>query len=278
MQMISKFLKINHQSIHVRVYNPDHKKTIICWHGLARNHSDFDTIADRLSDRYRVICPDTLGRGLSQWANDPIKEYNYANYVNMALGICDHFHAEKVDWIGTSMGGIIGMLVAGSASPDRIRRLVINDVGPEIPKEALDRIISYTSGPQPEFETYPEFEDYFRELYAPMGERTADEWFKMASQSLRRKDNGKLTIHFDTRIIQLPDDNALPINLWDVFKQVRCPVMLLHGKDSDILLNDIVSRMLKINPDMTLVTIPECGHAPGLHRNHHIEPVLGFLS
>jgi len=278
MQIISKFLKINAQSIHVKIYNPDHKRTIVCWHGLARNHSDFHTIASRLASRYRVICPDTLGRGFSQWAKDPIKEYTYPNYVNMALGICDHFHAQNVDWIGTSMGGIIGMLIAGSADPGRIRRLVINDVGPEIPKEALDRIISYTSGPQPEFETYPEFEAYFRELYAPMGTRTADEWFNMASQSLRRKDNGNLTIHFDTRIVQISDDTAPPVNLWDVFKQVTCPVMLLHGKNSDILLDGIVRQMQQINSEMELVTIPECGHAPGLHRDHHMEPVLDFLS
>lgn len=274
----SEFLEIGGRSIHVRVHNPDQENTVICWHGLARNHSDFDLIAQRLGDRYRVLCPDTLGRGLSQWADDPEKEYSYPNYLAMALGIMAHFKAESVDWIGTSMGGIIGMLLAGSAAPEKIRRLVINDVGPQIPQGALDRIIAYTAGVQPEFKTYQEFEAYFREVYAPMGERNSREWFSMASRSLRRKDNGTLTLHFDTRIIQKQKTETPPMDLWDVFGRIQCPLMLLHGKDSDILPMDIVQQMSVVNPGMKLVHLPFCGHAPGLHRELHMTPVLEFLS
>jgi pimeloyl-ACP methyl ester carboxylesterase len=277
MKISSEFLTINDRNIHVRVYNPEQKKTIVCWHGLARNGFDFKTIALLLSKKYRVLCPDTLGRGLSQWAKAPAKEYNYPNYISIALGICEHFNVQKLDWIGTSMGGIIGIILASGPFQDRIQRLIINDIGPEIPDDALQRIIDYVSGVQPEFDTFTEYENYLKELYLAMGERTKEQWFHMASRSLRRKDNGRLTVHFDPDIIQISDETVPAMDLWELFKQVKCPVMLLHGLLSDVLTKDIVKRMASINPGMNIITIPDCGHAPGLHLYNHNDPILKFL-
>ncbi|NOX32181.1 MAG: alpha/beta hydrolase [Deltaproteobacteria bacterium] len=278
MKITSEFLTINDRSIHVRVYNPEQEKTIVCWHGLARNGFDFQTIALLLSKKYRVLCPDTLGRGLSQWAKDPAKEYNYPNYVNIAMGICEHFNVQKLDWIGTSMGGIIGIVLASGPYTNRIQRLVINDIGPEIPDHALQRIIDYVSGIQPEFDTFIEYENYLKELYLVMGERTDEQWFQMTSRSLRRKDNGRLTVHFDPDIIQISDETVPAMDLWELFKQVECKVMLLHGLLSDVLTQDIVKRMESINSKMKVITIHDCGHAPGLHLDHHKDPILKFLS
>ncbi|MBU2455611.1 MAG: alpha/beta hydrolase, partial [Proteobacteria bacterium] len=165
MKIRSEFLTINDRSIHVRVYNPEQEKTIVCWHGLARNGFDFETIATELSKNCRVLCPDTLGRGLSQWAKTPETEYNYPNYVGIAMAICAHFNVQKLDWIGTSMGGIIGILLSSGPFKDRIQRLVINDIGPQIPDDALKRIIDYVSGVQPEFDTFTDYENYLKELY-----------------------------------------------------------------------------------------------------------------
>ncbi len=273
----SEFITINDRSIHVRVYNPEQEKTIVCWHALARNGSDFETIALLLSEKYRVLCPDTLGRGLSQWAKDPGKEYNYSNYAGIALAICEHFNVHKLDWLGTSMGGIIGIILASGPLKNRIQRLVINDIGPEIPDDALQRIVDYVSGVQPEFETFIEYENYLKELYNIMGERTNEQWFRMTSQSLRRKDNGRFTVHFDPDIIQVSDETVPTIDLWDLFKQVDCPLMLLHGLLSDVLTRDIVARMSAIHAGMKVIRIPDCGHAPGLHLDDHNTPILDFL-
>lgn len=278
MNITSRFLLINDRSIHVRVYNPKQEKTIVCWHGLARNGSDFETIARLLSKKYRVLCPDTLGRGLSQWAKDPAKEYNYPNYVDIAMAICEHFNVQKLDWLGTSMGGIIGIILSSGPFKNRIQHLVINDIGPEIPDDALQRIIDYVSGVQPEFDTFLEYENYLKELYLVMGERTNEQWFQMTRQSLRRKDNGKLTVHFDPDIIQFSDETVPTFDLWELFKQVDCPAMLLHGSLSDVLTRDIVSKMAAIHSKMEIITIPDCGHAPGLHVNNHNDPILKFLS
>jgi len=274
----SRFLQINGREIHVRVHNPDAQKTIVCWHGLARNCFDFDMIARELVPEYRVISPDTLGRGLSQWAKDPAKEYNYANYCDIATGICDHFELEQLSWIGTSMGGAIGIMLAADMLKNRIKALVVNDVGPEIPKKTLERILAYTTGEQPEFDTYSEFERYMVELYDAMGDRTKHEWFQLASRSLRRKQNGKLTAHFDPEMVQLPDENTPVADLWDTFSKVGCPILLMHGHLSDVLTGEIVQQMLELKPEMKVVTIPDCGHAPGLHRDHHIKPIVDFLA
>ena len=277
MTTTSEFIPINDRSIHVRVYNPKEEKTIVCWHGLARNGSDFDIIAQLLSKKYRVLCPDTLGRGLSQWAKSPVKEYNYPNYVTMAMAICEYFKVHTLDWLGTSMGGILGIILASGLLKNRIQRLVINDIGPEIPAQALQRIIDYVSGVQPEFNTFLEYQVYLETLYLPMGERTGEQWFQMTRSSLRRRDNGKFTVHFDPDIIQISDEIVPVTDLWESFKQVACEVMLMHGGQSDVLTIDIVNRMKQIHHHMEIITIPDCGHAPGLHTKQHYDPILGFL-
>ncbi len=276
--VLSEFIQINHRNIHVRIHNPKGKNTIVCWHGLARNCFDFETIAKILSEKYRVICPDTLGRGLTQWAENPSKEYNYANYVKIAAKICDHYDVKELDWIGTSMGGVIGIILASNILKDRMKSIIINDVGPEIPEKTLQRIFEYTTGEQPEFNTFPEFENYIAELYDSMGKRTKEQWFEMSSHSVRRKGNGKLTVHFDPDMVQLPDKKAPIIDLWEIFQMIDCPILLLHGFLSDVLTEDIVKKMLTLKPGMNVVTIPDCGHAPGLHLDHHIGPVRKFLS
>ncbi|MBT5547300.1 MAG: alpha/beta hydrolase [Desulfobacula sp.] len=278
MEIRSEFVIVNDRSIHVRVYNPDGEKTAICWHGLARNGFDFETLAKALARHYRVLCPDTLGRGLSQWARDPITEYNYPNYLAIAKGICEHFNVTQMDWIGTSMGGIIGILLASGPFKDKIQRLVINDIGPEIPADALARIIDYVSGEQPGFDTFFEYQDYLKELYGIWGQKSPDQWIRMTETSLRRNNQGQFTVHFDPDIIQKSDETVPVIDLWEPFSQVSCPILLFHGLLSDVLTLKIVKNMKRSQPDMRVITINDCGHAPGLHIPQHYEPILKFLS
>lgn len=277
MPIQSEFVQINDRTIHVRVYSPEKKETIICWHGLARIGYDFHEIAEILSRDYRVLCPDTIGRGLSQWAEEPEKEYNYANYVVLADSLCQYFNLDKFDWIGTSMGGIIGILLASGSYQQKIKHLILNDIGPEVPQEALERIIEYTTGEQPRFDTYPEFETYYKEIYFMMGERTQEEWLQLTSRCLRRTEKGKFTVHFDPDILQLPKKSVAEVDLWQLFGDIECPVMVLHGEQSDVLTSEIIDRMQTAKPNLYKIDIPGCGHAPGLHRSEHFDPVIRFL-
>ncbi|MCP3943895.1 MAG: alpha/beta hydrolase [Desulfobacteraceae bacterium] len=278
MEIKSDFLVVNDRSIHVRIYNPDGEKTVICWHGLARNGFDFEILAQNLGKTHRVLCPDALGRGLSQWAKKPTKEYDYPNYLAIAMGICDYFAVKQMDWIGTSMGGIIGMLLAAGPCKDRIQRLVINDIGPEVPKDALIRIIEYVSGKKPLFDTFVGYRDYLKQLYGTGGQRTSDQWIRMTQTSLRRNNRGQFTVHYDPEIILKSDENVPVIDLWEPFCQVTCPILLFHGVLSDVLTRDIVERMRSLKPQMLVTSIEDCGHAPGLHLPGHIAPILKFLA
>ncbi len=277
MKIQSEFVNVNDRSIHVRVFNPEGEKTVVCWHGLARNGFDFEILAAALAARYRVLCPDTLGRGLSQWAKNPGAEYNYPNYLSIAQKICDYFKVTELDWVGTSMGGLIGILLAGGPYKARIKRLVVNDIGPEIPPDALQRIIDYVSGEQPGFDTFPAYQKYLRELYGMWGEKTREEWDRMTLTSMRRKNNGQFTVHFDPNIIQVSDETVPAMDLWEPFGQVTCPILLFHGLNSDVLTLSIVERMNEVQRNMAVITIDDCGHAPGLHLPSHNDPILEFL-
>ena len=277
MKSTSEFVMVNDRSIHVRVYNPKAQRTVVCWHGLARNGFDFEFLARELAPSFRVLCPDTLGRGLSQWARDPGAEYNYPNYVDIALALLSHFKVDILDWVGTSMGGIIGILLASGPCKDKIQRLVINDIGPEIPGDALQRIIDYVSGEQPAFKTFNGYQGYLKELYHMWGEKTAKQWHRMTETSLRRKENGQFTVHFDPNIIQVSDETVPAVDLWEPFKLVACPILLFHGKISDVLTQDIVTRMTQVQENMQVITFGDCGHAPGLHLPEHTRPILQFL-
>lgn len=303
MEIKSEFININDRCIHVRVYNPQCKKTVVCWHGLARNSFDFEIIAMELGKTNRVICPDTIGRGLSQWAQNPKVEYTYPNYIAIAIGICNYFDIEKMNWIGTSMGGLIGIVLSSNFYKETISRLIINDIGPTVPPDALKRIIEYTSGKQPMFDTFIEYQDYLKQLYGIWGERTDKQWNKMTETSLRRTSTGQFTVHFDPRIIETPDttstdttstdktstdktppdktvsDEALPeITLWEPFNMIECPILLLHGLNSDVLTLDIVEQMKLSQLKMKVVSFQNCGHAPGLHTQDQIDPILKFLA
>ncbi|HEX3142221.1 MAG TPA: alpha/beta hydrolase, partial [Rhizobacter sp.] len=140
MSSTSRYLRCEDREIHFLEWGSQHSQTVIAWHGLARTCRDMDDIAAHLAQRYRVICPDTLGRGLSQWARDPISEYSLGAYVRMATSLADQLGLQRFHWLGTSMGGAIGMLAAAGPLRGRIERLVLNDYGPQLSSAALERI------------------------------------------------------------------------------------------------------------------------------------------
>lgn len=271
------FVVCANRELHVRIWNRHETKTVICWHGLVRTSGDFVELGDALAELgYRVIAPDTLGRGLSEWAHSP-EEYQIPAYLPHVLALVEHYRIEKTDWVGTSMGGLIGMAAASASLKGRIGRLVINDIGPEIPLDALIRINSYV-GELPEFDRLSDFETRIRDIYAPFGTRTEQQWHTMAIQCSRRNEAGKWVSHYDPDVAGRFDPEVSVPTVWPLFEALDARLCLVHGKDSDVLTDDIVARMQSCKPEMTYIPVEGCGHAPGLHKPEHIDPVLQFLT
>ena len=197
------------RELHYTEWGHGHDEVVIAWHGLARTGRDMDDIARHLAQRWRVICPDTIGRGLSQWSPAPDDEYRMAFYVPLAVALLDALGIERCHWLGTSMGGTIGMLAAAGPLRGRIRRLVLNDNGPSLAPAAIARIRGYAGSP-PAFATVGELEAYFRGVYKPYGWLSDAQWRRLTETSLRRLPDGRVTPHYDPAMVQqfvvCPDD------------------------------------------------------------------------
>ena len=274
----STYLPIMQHNIHVTEWgNPD-DPPVIMWHGLSRTGRDFDEIAKCLSRNFHVLCPDTVGRGLSSWSQDPYNDYIVGTYVAHALLIMEAYGIQKCHWLGTSMGGIIGMCIASSPLKHHIDRLVLNDIGGEIHAPALERIRDYVTQ-SPTFANMSEFEDYIRLVHAPFGFHTDAQWRHLAEHSYRRMDNGRITNHFDPQVMEVfanafCDNNPV---LWDIYDNITAPTLLLRGEWSELLQLRVAQDMEKRGPCARTITIPSCGHAPGLNTGFQIQTVENFL-
>ena len=267
------------REIHYMEWGAAHQPVVMAWHGLARTARDMDELAAYLSAPsmgYRVICPDTIGRGLSQWSPEPKKEYCLAFYETLATALVDQLGLEKFAWVGTSMGGAIGLVAAAHKLRARITRLVLNDMGPQIASSALDRIRGYAGNPSA-FATVSELEQYFRTIYRPYGLLTDAQWRRLTESSTRRLPDGRVTPHYDPAMVQqflnYPDDHER----WADYDSLEIPVLCLRGADSDLLAADTAAQMTQRGPRAQLVTIAGCGHAPALNVPVQLELVGNFL-
>jgi len=272
----SHYIQVDGHEVHVSEWGIDNPQPILMWHGLARTGRDFDPLAKALSDRYRIICPDTPGRGLSQWADDPTQRYCFDFYEKVALKVCEIFGLFSFDYIGTSMGGALGMRLAAGPLQQNINHLIINDIGPQLPNEAVERILTYVGNP-PSFDSLDELEDYLRTVYEPYGYLPDEQWRLMCETSYRRMDNGRITTHYDPQIIAQFQHHPDDYQLWDHFKKINCPTLVLRGKMSDLLLPDWAEEMANTGPKAQVVEIEGCGHAPALNKSQHIQIVEEFL-
>jgi len=272
---VSRYLRVLDYELHVTEWGDRKKPPLIMWHGLARTGRDFDEIAEALSERYWILCPDTIGRGLSQWADDP-DHYSRDYYGKLAVALIDAHGIDKLRWLGLSMGGAIGIHLAGGALQDRITHLVINDIGPELPGPAVERIKGYAGRP-PSFKTVSELEAFFRIAYKPYGALTDTQWRRLTETSVRRNPDGTVTPHYDPRMVgqfeRFPDD----YNQWDAWKRITAKTLLLRGAESDLLLPEVAMQMTLTGPKAKLVTFPGCGHAPALNVSGQIQVVGDFL-
>lgn len=273
----SAYFTLRGREIHVSLWGSEGNPALVMWHGLARTGRDFDTIAAALKDDYFILAPDTLGRGLSQWAKDPAAEYRVEVYGEMAIELLDQLAIDRCRWIGTSMGGAIGMHLAGGTLRDRITHLVINDIGPEIPAAAIERIVTYVGNP-PRFATLLEFEGWLRQVYAPFGFQTDAEWRRMAETSARRTDSGEITVHYDPRlVVPFREDDRLG-NQWASYDAIIAKTLLVRGATSDLLSAALAAEMQRRGPRAELLEVPATGHAPPLNVPGQIGPILSMLA
>ncbi|EME68464.1 hydrolase or acyltransferase [Paramagnetospirillum caucaseum] len=273
----SRYLSALGREFHVTEWGDAAAPALVMWHGLARTGRDFDSLAAHFSGRYRVICPDTLGRGLSGWSRAPKRDYTLAAYMKHALAILDALGVGRMDWIGTSMGGALGMLLAAGPLKGRMDRLVMNDIGPTLNPAAVERIRTYVTQ-IPHFPTMTAFEDFLRLVYKPYGFQTDEEWRRMAETSSRRRGDGRITVHYDPAVMRVFAASAADYELWAEYDGVDCPTLVLRGAQSDLLLPEVADEMTRRGPKARLVTVPDCGHAPALNVPEQIAVLEGFLA
>lgn len=241
--------------------DPGNDRVLICVHGLSRNGRDFDFLARALCDRYRVVCPDMPGRGKSDWL--PVKDdYALPTYVNDMVTLIARLNVEEVHWVGTSMGGLIGMTLA-SLPGSPVTRLVLNDVGPVITAVSLKRLAEYL-GRGPVFATMDEAQTYVRTISAPFGKLDEEQWRHLTENVVRPRKEGGYELHYDLGIAE-PFRKAMSeedVSMWPVYDSVRCPTLLVRGAESDLLTAATAAEMAQRGPRARVVEIPGVGHAP----------------
>jgi pimeloyl-ACP methyl ester carboxylesterase len=279
MSSISNYLSCLGREIHYMEWSADQAAngTVIAWHGLARTGRDMDEIAAHLAKRWRVICPDTIGRGLSQWSPDPASEYCLDFYVRLAESLLDQLGITQCHWLGTSMGGAIGMVGAAGLLRGRITRLLLNDVGPQLADAAITRIRGYAGNP-PAFASVSELQAYFRQVYAPYGWLSDAQWCRLTESSTRRLPDGRVTPHYDPAMVMQFTHHADDYARWPEWDSLHIPVLCLRGEHSDLLLPDSADEMTRRGPRAELVTIAGCGHAPALNVPAQLELVEAFFA
>lgn len=294
-------LCLNSKSFHRMHYvewgDPAAERIVVCVHGLTRNGRDFDALAQALQSEFRVVCPDVAGRGKSDWL--PAKEdYGYPQYCTDMASLIARVMAEppvpgllgrlgralagggsarkRLYWVGTSMGGIIGMLLASRANCP-IEKLVLNDVGTVIPRTAIERIAQYV-GKDPRFRTYEELEALIRMVLAPFGVLTDAQWRHLTETGARRHEDGSWGLSYDPGI-GLPFQKWLlaDIDLWQYWDTIACPTLVLRGAQSDLLLKETAVAMTRRGPKPRLVEFDGIGHAPALMADDQIKVVRDFL-
>lgn len=282
--------------------DPDNRDIVLCVHGLTRHGRDFDALAQRLQGRYRVICPDVVGRGLSDWLTQPLG-YAVPQYVADMVTLIGRLRPKRLRWVGTSMGGLIGMSYAGLVArakrspaqlpPARltvtldepvvpVAQLVLNDVGPRVEPGALVRIAGYLTESK-SFDLFSEAVAYMRSTSASFGPHSDDQWVEFTRHYFVNRD-GAWVKHYDPGIaagFASLNEEVMARGeqiLWSAYAACQSPTLVLHGAQSDLLTQATVSKMLAVNPQARHVSFPGVGHAPSLLIDSQIDTVETFLN
>lgn len=274
-----KVLCANPHGLHRMAYTEwgarDNPKVLMCVHGLTRNGRDFDDLARRMAADYRVVCPDVVGRGMSDWL--PVKtDYGFPQYVNDMITLLARLDVEQVHWVGTSMGGLIGMIIAALPGTP-ISRFVLNDVGPVITVDAIARIAEFV-GNAPVFPDVDAAEAYIRVVSEPFGPLTDAQWRHLATHAVKAADGG-FVMRYDPGIAEPFRQNPLAndVDQWPLYDAIKCPTMVVRGARSDLLTHETATEMASRGPKARLVEVPGVGHAPMLLDPWQIDVVRSFL-
>jgi pimeloyl-ACP methyl ester carboxylesterase len=255
------------------------KTAVVCAHGLSRNGRDFDVLANALLPQFKVFAIDVVGRGQSDWLKDP-SHYQFTQYVHDATIFLDHLKTslgiERVIWIGTSMGGILGMLLA-NVPVVQLRALVINDIGPVLGQRGISRIAAYV-GTASGFTSFEAAREAVIANSASFGEHTDEQWDLFVRHFVVERGD-RWEFNYDPAIahaFKLASAAPSSVNLWPQYDAIKCPTLVLRGADSDLFESAVAQEMTQRGPKATLVEFPHVGHAPTLMSTHQIEPILSF--
>lgn len=265
-----------HRMAYVEWGEPDNPRVLVCVHGLTRNGRDFDFLARQLAPHYRVVCPDVVGRGLSAWLKEPAG-YAIPQYVADMVTLVARLNVNSVYWLGTSMGGLIGMVLA-SLENSPITRLIANDVGPLISREAVQRIADYV-GRDPTWASFDEARAYVKLIGTPFGALADEDWYALTQHAVRQRADGRWGLVYDPRIAE-PFKASFAdaaLDLWSVYDRIVCPTLVLRGAQSDILTRETWQEMGQRGPRAQLVEIPDVGHAPMFQSSEQLVCVRDFL-
>jgi len=264
--------------------DPANPRVLVCVHGVTRVADDFDALARDLSDTYRVVCPDVAGRGRSDRLRDPqlyaVPQY-VADMVTLIARVTANNEDAQVDWFGTSMGGLIGMVLA-SLPGTPIAKLVLNDIGPVLDGGALRRIADYI-GQDLHFPDFASGARFVRDVSTSFGPHSDDEWHKLAADVLRQAPNGEWVRHYDLALaepfkaVSAERAELDQAALWRAFDAIRCPTLLVRGELSDLLSHATAQEMATRGPRPRLVEIPGVGHAPTFVHADQIALARAFL-
>ena len=273
-----EFKSLSPHGFHRVVYDewgdPDNARVVVCVHGIGRNARDFADLAAALVVTHRVISVDMPGRGRSQWLADP-HDYVFPTYLTVLTALIARSGAASVDWVGTSMGGLLGIVLAAQPNTP-VARLVVNDVGPAIEPAALERIRGYF-GLDPTFATFEEIAQYIRTVSAPFGPHTDEQWDRLTRSNVRQRPDGRWGLGYDPGIAVPFRAAAAPPDLWGLWDTIRCPTLVVRGKDSDLLSAGTAAQMATRGPKPAIVEFAGVGHAPMLLTADQIDPVARFL-
>lgn len=278
MTTISHFTEINGLRLHYLDYGRDDNPPLVCIHGLSGNAHNFDALAPYLAPDYHVISIDVRGRGDSQWG--PADEYSQPNYCKDLATLIDRLEFQRVTLIGTSMGGAIAMLYAGGY-PERVERMVLNDVGPEVEAGGIKRISDYMSSAPADFTSLAEVADYYLQNYPALGRMAGETLLEFVKWSVRTGENARLRWKIDPAIRNIPrsGSSARPLDMWVPYARITAPVLVIRGAQSDILSRPTAARMRAVLPVLTtVVEVPEVGHAPTLLEPEALKAIQHFLA
>jgi len=273
-----EFASLSPHGFHRVVYfewgDPGNPRVAIAVHGLGRNGRDFDVLGEALAPTHRMLAIDMPGRGESDWLADP-SDYVFPTYLTTLTALIARSGAVQVDWVGTSMGGLLGVTVA--ALPNNpVARLVVNDVGPAIEPAALERIGNYF-GTDPAFASYDEIARYLRAISLPFGSLTDAQWEHLTRSNVRQRADGTWHFAYDPGIAVPFRAAAAPPDLWTLWDAIRCPTLVLRGAQSDLLSAATAAQMASRGPRPEVIEFPGVGHAPVLLTPDQIDPVIRFL-